>query len=166
MAPASLSACASTGGHHATAAYRTANLRGYDVGGRHYQPRVIEHYDQNGMASWYNYPGHTRRTATGEWYDPRQFTAAHKTLPIPCLVEVTNLENGRKLKVRVNDRGPFVQGRIIDLSRAAADKLGFSGKGTAKVRVKFIGPAPVADSDQILLAEIDPAPVPPPPPVS
>jgi len=72
------------------------------------------------------------------------------------MVEVTNLENGRSINVRVNDRGPFVQGRIIDLSRAAADRLGFSGRGTAEVRVKFLGPAPLADSDEIRLAVVDP----------
>ncbi len=72
------------------------------------------------------------------------------------MAEVTNLENGRSIKVRVNDRGPFVRGRIIDLSRAAADRLGFSGRGTAEVRVKFLGPAPMADSGEVRLAVIDP----------
>jgi rare lipoprotein A len=73
--------------------------------------------------------------------DPAALTAAHKTLPLPSLVEVTNLETGKRITVRVNDRGPFVAGRIIDLSRAAAERLGIYGRGTAKVRVKYLGPA-------------------------
>lgn len=122
-------------------AYRLANLKPYVVAGRRYQPRVERRYEETGLASWYSYPANTRRTATGAWFDPRQLTAAHKTLPLPCIAEVTNLENGRSLKVLVNDRGPFVDGRIIDLSKAAADKLDFAGKGLAKVRVRFVGPA-------------------------
>ncbi len=157
VASAGLAACASSGGHSGPAQYRTANLRPYDVAGQHYQPRVIKKYEEAGVASWYSYAAHPRRTATGEWYDPGEMTAAHKTLPLPCFVEVTNLANGRKIKVRVNDRGPFVSGRIIDLSRAAADKLGYSRQGTARVKVKFLGPAPQADSGQILLAEVNDA---------
>jgi rare lipoprotein A len=80
-----------------------------------------------------------RATADGEQMDPQALTAAHKTLPLPSIVEVTNLENGKKVRVRVNDRGPFVAGRIIDLSPAAAQKLGI--RGSAKVRVRYIGPA-------------------------
>jgi rare lipoprotein A len=153
-----LGACASPGGGGGGGGpYRQANLRPYEVNGRRYTPEAYSHYDVKGVASWYSYPSHTRRTATGEWYDPGQLTAAHKTLPLPCLVEVTNLANGRKVRVRVNDRGPYADGRIIDLSRAAAEKLGFTREGTTRVRVKLIGPAPVADSDQIEFAEAAPA---------
>ena len=115
-----LGACASSSGGGAEH-YRAANLRPYEVGGHRYAPEAYRKYDAKGVASWYSYPSRTRRTANGEWYDPGQLTAAHKTLPLPCLVEVTNLENGRKVRVRVNDRGPFADGRIIDLSRAAAE---------------------------------------------
>ncbi|MGZ8369561.1 MAG: septal ring lytic transglycosylase RlpA family protein [Caulobacteraceae bacterium] len=123
------------------AADKSATLRPYTVGGKRYAPRIDTHYEQKGLASWYSYAPGTRRTATGDSFDPRQLTAAHKTLPLPCIAEVTNLENGRKLKVLVNDRGPFVDGRIIDLSKAAADRLGFAGKGLVRVKVKFVGPA-------------------------
>jgi rare lipoprotein A len=155
VAASTLGACASSGGGEGS--YRQANLRPYEVGGHRYAPEAYRKYDVKGVASWYSYPSHTRHTATGEWYDPGQMTAAHKTLPLPCEVEVTNLENGRKVRVRVNDRGPYADGRIIDLSRAAAEKLGFTRAGTARVRVKLLGPAPLADSDQIELAEAAPA---------
>ena len=155
IAALGLSACAS-GGHGRLEAYRAANLRPYEVQGRRYDPRVVSHYDERGLASWYTYPTGTSRTATGEPFDGRRLTAAHKTLPLPCLVKVTNLDNGKSVTVRVNDRGPFEPGRIIDLSPAAAKKLGFMGQGLAKVRVKFLGPAPVADSGVIQLAEAAP----------
>ena len=148
-----LGACVSGGG---TSHYRTANLRPYEINGQRYAPQVYHRYDTKGVASWYSYPSHTRRTATGEWYDPGQMTAAHKTLPLPCVVEVTNLENGRKVRVRVNDRGPYADGRIIDLSKAAADRLGFTRFGTTRVRVKLIGPANLAQTDTIELAEAAP----------
>jgi rare lipoprotein A (peptidoglycan hydrolase) len=99
---------------------------------------TMRQYDEQGVASWYSYPPHTRRTANGEWFDARALTAAHRTLPLPSLVEVTNLENGRSVRVLVNDRGPFANGRIIDLSRAAAERLGFIDAGTAQVRVRLI----------------------------
>lgn len=151
---AGLSACAS--GHHEMASYRPANLRPYEVMGKHYKPKIDKHYDEKGLASWYNYPGQKRRpTASGEVFNAGAMAAAHKTLPLPCVVEVTNLENGKKIKVRVNDRGPYVKGRIIDLTPAAAEKLGFRGKGVAKVRVKFVGPARVADSGEVMVAEVD-----------
>lgn len=150
-----LTACAS-GGHREMAGYRPANLRPYTVAGKRYTPKVTKHYDEKGLASWYSYPNRSRPTASGEIFDGRVMAAAHKTLPLPCMVEVTNLENGKKVKVRVNDRGPYVQGRIIDLTPAAADKLGFRGKGMAKVRVKLLGPAPrVADSGEVMLAARD-----------
>ncbi len=155
LAGAALCACASQpaapGGP-----YRPANLRPYEIDGRLYTPQVVSHYDAQGMASWYDYPPNSHRTATGEWFDPRQLTGAHRTLPLPCEVEVTNLDNGRKIRVRVNDRGPFTEGRLIDLSRAAADQLGFTLQGTARVRVRLLGPAPVASSDRVELARIQP----------
>ena len=116
-------------------------MRPYEVGGRWYYPAAQPHYDEVGLASWYGYGDGCRATADGEAMDPGALTAAHKTLPLPSIVEVTNLENGRKARVRVNDRGPFVAGRIIDLSPGAAQKLGIYGKGSARVRVKYIGPA-------------------------
>lgn len=152
LAGLTLGACASG----PSQPYRLSNLRPYDVGGRVYAPRVVKHYDVKGVASWYSYPSHTRRTATGEWFDPHRLTAAHKTLPLPCEVEVTNLQNGRRIRVRVNDRGPYADGRIIDLSRAAADRLGFTRQGTARVRVKLLGPAPYADDGEIELAQATP----------
>jgi rare lipoprotein A len=151
----SLAACASHRGGEPSD-YRSATLRPYKVGGHRYTPRIDDDYSEKGLASWYSYPKGTRRTATGEPFDPDQLTAAHKTLPLPCMVEVTNLENGRKLKVRVNDRGPFVKGRIIDLSKRAAEKLGFDGKGLVKVKVKFLGPAKIAEAasdDVVMLAQ-------------
>ena len=154
-----LAACASHGPSYQTpGTFKSSSLRPYQVGGKTYDPQVPGRYDEVGMASWYNYPSHTRKTADGEWFDGHDLTAAHKTLPLPCLAEVTNLENGRSIKVRINDRGPFVSGRIIDLSRAAADRLGFAGKGTVKVRVKFLGPAPAgADRAEVGEAGVDEA---------
>ncbi len=157
LAAVSLVACASSGGGRHER-YASGPLKPYRIQGKLYEPKTVKHYDEKGLASWYGYPAGARQTASGEWFDGRRMAAAHKTLPLPCIVEVTNLENGRKIKVRVNDRGPFVKGRIIDLTRAAADRLGFSQHGTAHVRVKFLGPAPMADSDQILMAEVDPSP--------
>lgn len=151
LAGFTLCACASGG-----APYRTANLRPYEIDGQYYSPRVVRHYEATGVASWYSYPAHTRRTASGEWFDPRQLTAAHKTLPLPCEVEVTNLENGRRIRVRVNDRGPYADGRIIDLSRAAADRLGFTRQGTTRVEVRLLGRAS-ADSGEIELAQVAPS---------
>lgn len=113
----------------------------YQVGGVWYVPAEQPDYEETGLASWYGANFHGRQTANGETFDSASFTAAHTTLPIPSLVEVTNLENGRTLKVRVNDRGPFSPARIIDLSQAAADELGFRTKGTASVRVRYLGRA-------------------------
>ncbi len=159
VAGSTLGACATGGGGGAggEAHYRSATLRPYVVNGQRYAPQAYRRYEAKGVASWYSYPARTRRTATGEWFDPGQMTGAHKTLPLPCEVEVTNLENGRSVKVRINDRGPFAASRIIDLSRAAADRLGFTRAGTTRVRVRLLGPAPVAASDQIQLAEAAPA---------
>jgi rare lipoprotein A len=110
----------------------------YMVGGQVYVPRYRADYDEVGRASWYGPGFHGGRTANGERYNQNDMTAAHKTLPLPSIVRVTNLDNGRSVVVRVNDRGPFVADRIIDLSRAAASKLGILRSGTAKVRVQFL----------------------------
>ncbi len=110
----------------------------YVINGRWYRPRFDPAYEAVGIASWYGDPFHGRRTANGEIFDKNRLTAAHPTLPLPSLVEVTNLESGRRLVVRVNDRGPFVGGRLIDLSEAAARELGFREKGLARVRVRFL----------------------------
>lgn len=101
-------------------------------------PADLEHYRETGVASWYGKPYHGRKTASGERYDMREMTAAHRTLPFGAVVRVTNLENGRSVKVRITDRGPFVKGRIIDLSRAAAKKLDMIGSGTARVRISVV----------------------------
>ena len=157
LAVVGVAGCATHGvGPGETAPYRAANLRPYAVDGRRYQPRVYGRYDEVGLASWYDYPSQTRKTASGEWFDAHALTAAHKTLPLPCMVEVTNLENNRRIRVRVNDRGPFAKGRLIDLSPSAAERLGMSRQGVARVRVKFLGPAPVADSGEIRLAQVAP----------
>ncbi|MGC6453094.1 MAG: septal ring lytic transglycosylase RlpA family protein [Candidatus Puniceispirillaceae bacterium] len=110
----------------------------YNVGGVWYYPARDLTYDESGIGSWYGDEFAGRLTANGEIFDPEQITAAHKTLPMPSVVRVTNLDNGRSLVVRVNDRGPFVPGRIIDLSRESARLLGFKDQGIAKVRVKLL----------------------------
>lgn len=96
---------------------------------------------ETGYASWYGGKFQGRLTANGETFDTNKLTAAHKTLPFDTIVEVTNLKNGKSVRVRINDRGPFVEGRIIDLSRAAADAIGMAGAGIAPVSVKIIGEA-------------------------
>lgn len=120
----------------------TGVMRPYEVGGHWYRPAEQPRYNAVGYASWYGANYHCRSTADGELLDPGALTGAHKTLPLPSMVEVTNLENGRRTVVRLNDRGPFVEGRIIDLTPAAARKLGFYSQGLAKVRVRYLGPAP------------------------
>lgn len=115
----------------------------YKLNGVWYVPAEQPDYDEVGLASWYGSAFDQRRTANGEVFDVSLPSAAHATLPLPCYVEVTNLENGRSMQVRLNDRGPFHPGRIIDLSKAAAEQLGYAAKGTAKVRVRYIGPAPL-----------------------
>lgn len=110
----------------------------YQVEGLWYYPKVDLAYDERGVASWYGPNFHGKKTANGEIFDMTLISAAHKTLPMPSVVRVTNLENGRSLIIRINDRGPFVRGRIIDLSRRAAELLGFSNKGTAMVHVRLL----------------------------
>jgi rare lipoprotein A len=112
----------------------------YQVFGVTYYPADDRGYDQVGIASWYGPTFHEKATANGEIYDQDDVTAAHKTLPMPSWVEVTNLDNGRTLVVRINDRGPFVDGRIIDLSRRSAQLLGVDRPGLARVRVKRVFP--------------------------
>lgn len=114
----------------------------YEANGRWYVPTPEPGYQQTGTASWYGADFHGRRTASGETFDQAALTAAHPTLPIPSLVQVTNLENGREVIVRVNDRGPFTGERLIDLSRGAANVLGFEQAGHARVHVRYLGPAP------------------------
>lgn len=120
----------------------------YVVNGIEYQPGVDYEYNETGIASWYGPGFHGKLTANGETYDMNALTAAHTTLPMPSLVLVTNLENGRSLKLRVNDRGPFANGRIIDVSRRAAQLLGFHRQGTARVRVEIL-----ADESRVLAGE-------------
>ncbi len=119
----------------------------YQVAGRWYYPSHQPDYDQIGMASWYGDDFHGKRTANGETFRMAALTAAHPTLPLPSLVKVTNLDNGRSILVRVNDRGPYRGGRIIDLSKETARLLGFSGAGVAKVRVQYHGNAPLDGGD-------------------
>lgn len=113
----------------------------YQVSGRTYVPKHEPGYDRTGIASWYGDDFHGRLTANGEIYDMNRMTAAHPTLPLPSLVRVTNLDSGHSIVVRVNDRGPFVKGRIIDLSKASAAKLGMLRSGTGRVRVTYVGAA-------------------------
>ncbi|WP_405047760.1 septal ring lytic transglycosylase RlpA family protein [Rhizobium lentis] len=113
----------------------------YVVKGKLYSPREDPSYDRNGVASWYGSAFHGRLTANGEVYDRHHLSAAHPTLPLPSYVRVTNLENGSSLIVRVNDRGPYHRGRIIDLSSKAADLLDLKHHGTAYVRVQYVGRA-------------------------
>jgi rare lipoprotein A len=124
----------------------------YQVAGRWFTPKEQPGYDKTGPASWYGEAFHRRKTSNGEWFDMNELTAAHPTLPLPSYAKVTNLENGQQIVVRINDRGPFVGPRIIDLSKRSADALGFKRQGTAKVRVQLIGDAPVRDNGQHLMA--------------
>jgi rare lipoprotein A len=111
----------------------------YKINGKWYYPAVDYQYDEVGIASWYGPGFHGKSTANGEVFDQNKITAAHRTLPMPSIVKVTNLENGMVLdKVRINDRGPFARNRIIDLSKKAAEELGFIKNGIAKVRVEIL----------------------------
>ena len=101
---------------------------------------AVSAFEQEGLASWYGGKFQGRQTASGEIFDTNEFTAAHKSLPFGTIVKVTNLENGKTTVVRINDRGPFVPGRIIDLSRAAAAHIGLAGQGVTKVRIQVLAP--------------------------
>ena len=118
----------------------------YQIEGAWYYPKVDYDYSETGIASWYGPDFHGKSTANGEVFDQNALTAAHKTLPMPTIVRVTNLENGRSIEVRINDRGPFKNNRVIDLTRRGAQLLGFEGQGTARVKVQ------VMKEDSILLA--------------
>ncbi|WP_420565537.1 septal ring lytic transglycosylase RlpA family protein [Thalassobaculum sp.] len=116
--------------------YKVGNA--YQIQGVWYYPKEEWDYAETGIASWYGPGFHGKSTANGEVFDENALTAAHRTLPMPSIVRVTNLDNGRSIVVRVNDRGPFAHGRIIDMSRRSAQLLGFMNKGTAKVRVELL----------------------------
>jgi len=124
----------------------------YQVAGRWFTPKEQPGYDKVGVASWYGQQFHRRQTSNGEWFDMNYLTAAHATLPLPSYAKVTNLQNGREVIVRINDRGPFVGDRIIDLSRQAATVLAFKDQGKAQVRVEYLGPAPLNDRGSQLMA--------------
>ena len=115
----------------------------YKINGRWYRPALDPDYVETGVASWYGTQFHGRKTANGEIFDMNLLSAAHTTLPMPSMAEVENLENGRRVTVRINDRGPFADNRLIDLSREAARRLGFEQQGLARVRVRYLGPAPL-----------------------
>jgi rare lipoprotein A len=119
----------------------------YQIDGQWFVPREEPAYDRSGIASFYSEDFHGRRTSNGEVFDMWALTAAHPTLPLPSYAYVTNLANGRTLLLRVNDRGPYAKGRVIDLSRATARYLGFETQGTAQVRVRYAGRAPLSGED-------------------
>ncbi len=125
--------------------YRGYMTRSYTVRGQHYQPMSVEaalDYDETGTCSWYNessFFGLKRgNTSLGEKVMPWHISGAHKTLPLPCVVKVTNVENGKSLKIRLNDRGPFIPNRILDITPRAAKKLGFREQGLATTRVEVL----------------------------
>lgn len=132
------------------------NKSPYTVNGVTYRVRTgVKGYKERGHASWYGTKFHGRRTANGEVYNMYAMSAAHKTLPLPSYAKVTNLENGRSVIVRVNDRGPFVSGRIIDLSYTAAQKLGYVSKGVARVEVVALDPETLPAANETLAVEKD-----------
>ena len=124
----------------------------YQVAGRWFTPKEQPDYDKTGVASWYGEAFHRRKTSNGEWFDMTRLTAAHATLPLPSYAKVTNLANGQEVIVRINDRGPFVNTRVIDLSKRSAEVLGYKRQGKAKVRVQYIGRAPLDDNGTHLAA--------------
>jgi rare lipoprotein A len=145
-------------------AYRVG--KPYSVGGREYVPFEDTHYRAEGLASWYGDDFHGRLTANGEVFDMTSLTAAHPTLPMPCYVRVTNLGNGKSIIVRVNDRGPYHGNRLIDVSHNAARLLDFKSSGIARVRVEYVGRAPLEGSDDRLLEATLRTGEPAPPPSS
>lgn len=126
--------------------------RPYHVNGRVYVPQENTDYAATGMASWYGDAFHGRRTANGEIYDMHAISAAHPTMPLPSYARVTNLANGNSIIVRVNDRGPYAAGRVMDVSSRVADLLGFKGAGTGHVHIEYVGRAPIEGSDDSQLA--------------
>src|SRR5436853_1881344 len=136
----------------------------YNINGRTYYPSENASYRAEGVASWYGPDFHGRQTANGEVYDMHSISAAHPTMPLPSYARVTNLDNGRSIAVRVNDRGPYARNRVIDLSIGAAKALDFYGHGLARVRIEYVGRAPLEGSDDAMLLatlrERGPAPAP------
>ena len=130
---------------------RYLSSKPYVVAGVTYDPVEGPGYVARGKASWYGHDFHGRRTANGEIFGAFYLTAASPVLPVPCYARVTNLENGRSILVRVNDRGPYLKGRIIDLSYEAASILGYVNKGSAQVEVRYVGPAPLGGDDTRML---------------
>jgi rare lipoprotein A len=136
----------------------------YQIDNVWYYPREQPDYDETGIASWYGPTFYGKHTANGEMYDGNQLTAAHKTLPMPVNVRVTNLDNGKSLVVRVNDRGPYARGRIIDLSKRAAELLDVVQTGTARVRVTYLsradmnGAPPPSDTPAVIASALPAAP--------
>lgn len=124
----------------------------YRIAGKIYRPAADPHYDRTGLASWYGSKFHGRKTANGDVFNMNALTAAHTTLPMPSFVRVTNLDNGRWLILRINDRGPFVGNRLIDVSRRAAQLLGFEKKGLTRVRVQAVN-GPRGEMPQQTLAK-------------
>jgi len=118
----------------------------YEIFGVSYVPQNYEDYEETGVASWYGDDFHGKPTANGELYNMDEMTAAHPTLPLPSLVRVTNLHNGKTVVVRVNDRGPFAKSRVIDVSEKAAITLGFKDKGTTEVKVELLR----SETDELL----------------
>ncbi len=119
----------------------------YSIGGSWYVPHEDPNYDRTGIASWYGADFHGRKTANGEVYDMNALTAAHPTLPIPSYAYVTSQRTGRSVLVRINDRGPYAKGRIMDLSRRTAEALGVAAAGISEVRVRYAGRAPLNGDD-------------------
>ncbi|NKN32624.1 septal ring lytic transglycosylase RlpA family protein [Marichromatium bheemlicum] len=141
---------------------RYGNPKSYEVFGKRYYTKASSRgHVERGLASWYGKDFHGRRTSSGEPYDMHAMTAAHKTLPLPTYARVTNLENGRSVVVRINDRGPFHGSRVIDLSYTAAAKLGMVRKGTAMVEVRAIDPRRPDTAPGTMMARNEPAPRPP-----
>ncbi|MBA3448075.1 MAG: septal ring lytic transglycosylase RlpA family protein [Pseudaminobacter sp.] len=131
--------------------------RPYKVRGKMYYPKEDKNYKKTGSASWYGDAFHGRLTANGEIYDMTHVTAAHPTMPLPSYARVTNLKNGSSVIVRVNDRGPYSHGRLIDLSKRAAELLDYTHIGTAKVKVEYVGRAPLEGrDDEYLMASYRP----------
>lgn len=128
----------------------------YEIMGQTYYPREDYSYSEVGIASWYGEDFHAKKTANGEDYDMNTLTAAHRTLPLPSIVKVTNLENGRSLILRVNDRGPYAKSRIIDISKRGAQLLGFQAQGTAKVRVEIMPKESIALKQALLEQDFEP----------
>lgn len=156
-----LSACATTPSYTPVAVPPNAGVykvgQPYQIDGTWYYPHEQPDYDETGVASWYGPTFYGQKTANGEVFDAGALTAAHRTLPMPVNVRVTNLENGRSLILRVNDRGPFARGRIIDVSEQAAKLLGFYAKGTARVRVTYLARADLPGTDTPAGPETPPA---------